>query len=104
MAEQALAGKTILIGKKPVMNYVLACLTTFQNGSPEVTLKARGRSITKAVDTALLTVERFSSGSTIKGITIGTEEVEDPESGEPKTVSSIEIELAGLPGDGLRFP
>ncbi len=97
MAQEALAGTTILVGRKPVMNYVLACLTTFQNGSPQVTLKARGRSITKAVDTALLTVERYSAGSTIKGIAISTEQLEDLDSGESRVVSSIEIELAGPP-------
>jgi archaea-specific DNA-binding protein len=97
LAADAPEGKTILVGKKPVMNYVLACLTTFQNGSPQVTLKARGRAIPKAVDAALLTVERFSSGSSIRGIAIGTEQVEDLDSGKSSDVSSIEIELISQP-------
>ena len=83
----------MLVGKKPVMNYVLACLTTFQNGGEAVVLKARGRAIARAVDAALLTTERFSPGSAIKEIRIGTVEVEDTESGELSSTSSIEIRL-----------
>jgi len=32
------------VGRKPVMNYVLAVITTFSSGTKEITLKARGRS------------------------------------------------------------
>jgi DNA-binding protein len=42
----------ILIGKKPPMNYVLATLTAFHEGAGEVVIKARGQSISKAVDVA----------------------------------------------------
>ena len=45
---------TIYVGKKRVMNYVLACMTILQNGSDTVTIKARGRSISAAVDVCLL--------------------------------------------------
>src|SRR5271154_4116167 len=54
----------IFVGKKPVMNYVLACLTMFQNGSADVTLKARGVAIAKAVDAAQITTQRFAPGVT----------------------------------------
>lgn len=42
---------TVLIGKKPVMNYVVACLTFFNSGAKKVAVKARGRAISRAVDT-----------------------------------------------------
>ena len=43
----------IYVGKKPPMSYVLAVVTQFQGSdSDEVAIKARGRSISTAVDTA----------------------------------------------------
>ena len=41
----------MLIGKKPVMNYVVASLTFFNSGAKKVVVKARGRAICRAVDT-----------------------------------------------------
>ena len=32
----------VLIGRKPVMNYVVACLTFFNSGEKNVCIKARG--------------------------------------------------------------
>ncbi|MFQ6010766.1 MAG: RNA-binding protein, partial [Nitrososphaerales archaeon] len=52
---------TIFIGKKPVMNYVLACLTTIQNGTDLLIIKARGNAISKAVDVAQITLNKFVS-------------------------------------------
>ncbi|MGA2666288.1 MAG: DNA-binding protein Alba [Nitrososphaerales archaeon] len=84
---------TIFVGKKPVMYYVLACLTMFQNGSTEVTLKARGRAISKAVDAAQVTTQRFATDVAVRGIEIDTEAVQDPATGATSDVSSIEIRL-----------
>ena len=81
---------TILIGKKPVMNYVLACLTMIQNGANEVVLKARGRAISKAVDIAEITRKKFAQDLVVKNIKIDTEQIKNPETGN---VSSIEIYL-----------
>jgi len=33
---------TVFVGNKPVMNYVLAVVTQFNNGAEEVAIKARG--------------------------------------------------------------
>ena len=44
----------VLMGQKPVMNYVIACLTFFNSGAKEVAVKARGRAISRAVDTVEL--------------------------------------------------
>jgi len=43
---------TVFVGNKPVMNYVLAVVTQFNNGAQEVAIKARGKAISRAVDTA----------------------------------------------------
>ncbi len=82
----------IYIGQKPVMNYVLAVVTQFNNGSDEVAIKARGRAISKAVDTAEVVRNKFLTDVKIKEIKIGTEELTRGE-GEMINVSSIEIFL-----------
>ncbi|MCP8304858.1 MAG: DNA-binding protein Alba [archaeon] len=83
----------IFIGKKPVMNYVLACLTLFQNGSDSVIIKARGRAISKAVDVAQITIRRFATGIGVKKINTDTEQVKSNKTGSVNNVSSIEIHL-----------
>ena len=84
---------TVLVGKKPVMNYVLACLTLLQNGASLVTLKARGRAISKAVDTAQILMKRFATDVKVKKIEIDTEQVKNSETGNLSNVSSILIEV-----------
>lgn len=82
----------IYIGQKPVMNYVLAVVTQFNNGSREVAIKARGRAISKAVDTAEVVRNKFLTDVQVKEIKIGTEELTRGE-GEVINVSSIEVFL-----------
>ena len=84
---------TIYVGKKRVMNYVLACMTILQNGSDTVTIKARGRSISAAVDVAQILTRRFTQDISVKIISIATEQVPNRESNEMINVSSIEIEM-----------
>lgn len=83
----------VLVGKKPVMNYVLACLTLFQNNVKEVSVKARGRAISKAVDVAQIVARRFLNDVKIKDIKIDTEQVKNEQTGTVSNVSSIEIVL-----------
>lgn len=83
----------VLIGKKPVMSYVLAVVTQFGAGTNEVVLKARGRAIGKAVDVAEVARKRFLKGVQVKDIKIGTEQVQTKEGGT-SSVSTIEIALS----------
>ncbi len=83
---------TIFIGSKETMNYVMALLTQFNSGSDEVVIKARGRAISKAVDVAEITKNRFLEGSKITDIRTETEEL-DNEEGGTTNVSSIEITM-----------
>ena len=85
---------TVLIGKKPVMNYVLAGLTLIQNGADKVSIKARGRAISKAVDVAQIITKRFATDVTVNGIDINTEQVKSIETGSLNNVSSMEIHLS----------
>ena len=84
----------VLVGNKPVMNYVLACITLFHGGAKEVKVKARGRSITLAIDVAEVVRRRFLPDVKIKKIGIGTDQLEAREqNGTTTNVSTIEITL-----------
>ncbi|MGB9937231.1 MAG: DNA-binding protein Alba [Methanobacterium sp.] len=82
----------VYIGNKPVMNYVLAVVTQMNNGSPEVTLKARGRAISRAVDVAEIVRNKFILDAELGSIDISTEEVTNNE-GTNSNISAIEILL-----------
>jgi DNA-binding protein len=86
-------GNVVLIGRKPVMNYVVACLTFFNSGEKQVTVKARGRAISRAVDTVELLRRAFVKDLELQGIGIGTEEVQRVEENRKTNVSTIEINL-----------
>ena len=86
----------VFIGNKPPMSYVMAVMTALSSGAiTEITLKARGRAITTAVDVAEITSNRFIKDLTVKSIGIGTEEM-PPREGDnrARSVSIIEIKLA----------
>ena len=83
----------IFVGNKPPMSYVLAVVTQFNNGSDEVIVKARGRAISRAVDTAEIARNRFMKNAEVKDIKIGTESMTNEE-GRTSNVSSIEIYLS----------
>jgi len=87
--------ETIFIGRKPAMSYVLAVITSLSaSNAKEITLKARGRAITTAVDVAEITRSRFLKDLKISKISIGTEEM-PPREGENRArmVSTMEITL-----------
>ncbi len=81
----------VFVGNKPVMNYVLAVVTQFNNGAEDVRIMARGQAISRAVDVAEVSRSRFLSDVTVKGISISTE-ILNTERGETN-VSAIEITI-----------
>jgi DNA-binding protein len=84
----------VYIGTKPPMDYVMAVMTAFNMGKgTEVTLKARGRAISTAVDVAEITRNRFLKDTKMHSISIGTEEITPREGGNPRNVSTMEISL-----------
>jgi len=80
------------------MNYVLACITFFHGGAKEVSIKARGRSISRAIDVAEVVRHKFLPGVKIKSIGIGTDQFLPQDSDDATqgatNVSTIEIKLA----------
>lgn len=83
----------VIVGMKPVMNYVVACLTLFNAGAPFIKVRARGRHISKAVDTVELLRRIFIRDAVVQGIDLGTD-ILLREDGEKANVSTIEIMLA----------
>ncbi len=89
------AGKAeniVYIGKKPPMNYVLAVVTQFNNGMSEVTIKARGNAISRAVDVKEIVMNRFLPNLKEKSIRTSSEELLN-EDGTKSKVSAIQITL-----------
>ena len=86
----------VFVGNKPVMNYVIACLTSFNAGGGKVCIKARGNAISKAVDTVEVLRRSFIRDLGLVDIKLGTEEVTNLE-GRRSNVSTIEITVAKAP-------
>ncbi len=83
----------VFIGKKPIFTYVNATLTLLSN-EPTVTIKARGKSITVAVDVSQVIVKRMSAmGYKISGIRIFSEKMESKD-GKQRNVSTIEVDVS----------
>lgn len=82
---------TIFVGKKENMVYVLALITQFGDGQKLVKVKARGRSISKAVDISQILINRYAKDVKVTAVQIGTEKVQDE--GKELNISSIEITL-----------
>lgn len=82
---------TILVGKKPIMAYATAVMMHFNTGAKKLTIKARGRAISTAVDVAEVVNNRFFQGGLSKSVSLGTEVVGEAQ--DARNVSTIEISL-----------
>lgn len=76
-----------------MMAYCMAVMSAMRDDNSEVTLMARGRAISTAVDVAEVVMNQYISDLTVRDITIGTEQLES-EDGRPRNVSNIAITLA----------
>lgn len=81
----------IFVGQKDFMSYVTGVVMQFNMGAKEVTIKARGHYISRAVDIAEVVRKRFMKGITLKDIKIDSEEFD--KEGRKVRISSIEITL-----------
>ncbi|RSN69741.1 DNA-binding protein Alba [Candidatus Korarchaeum cryptofilum] len=89
MAEEGI----VFVGKKPAINYVMATTLQINRGVKKIVLKARGRSISRAVDVAEITRLKYFPGKLkITDLRTGTEEIID-ENGSRRDISVIEIEM-----------
>ena len=86
------AKDTVFIGKKPIMAYVTSALIQLAN-NPQISIKARGLTIGRAVDVAQIIARRTdNSGYSIGQIKIGSEQLQSLD-GRARNVSTIEIEV-----------
>ena len=86
---------SIFIGAKPFMNYVTGVVMQFTTKNAEdVTIKARGKFISRAVDVAEVAARRFLDNRVgVVDIRINSEEFTNNE-GRQVRVSTIEIVLS----------
>ena len=86
---------TVFIGSKPFMKYVTGVVMQFTTkGAKEVTVRARGKFISRAVDVAEVCTKRFLKDQNleVKDIKIDSEEFENAEK-RKVNVSTIDIVL-----------
>ncbi|MDP2667974.1 MAG: DNA-binding protein, partial [Nitrosopumilaceae archaeon] len=95
VAEEEAVVKTrnvIFVGIKPIMTYVTATLTQLAS-SPTVTIKARGKRITQAVDVSQMIVKRMDSvGYKVTGVRISSDSLLSQD-GKTRNVSTIEVDV-----------
>ena len=87
------ASNEIFIGKKPLMTYVTATLVQLAN-EPSVVIKARGKSIPRAVDVAQIIVKRMETlGYKVANVKLGSEAVKSQD-GNTRNVSTMEVAVS----------
>ncbi len=88
----AKATNVIFVGKKPLMAYVTATLVQLAS-EDLVTVKARGMTITRAVDVAQIIEKRMGNmGYKISDVKLGSESLQSLD-GRTRNVSTIEIAI-----------
>ncbi|MCS6787962.1 MAG: RNA-binding protein [Aigarchaeota archaeon] len=75
MSSRAPRTEVIIVGRKPLLRYVLATITSLNRGSEEVVVRGRGRSVSKCVDVVMTLKRSFFRDLEIRGISVGTDEV-----------------------------
>ena len=83
----------VVVGLKPIMNYVVACMTLFNAGIEQVMVRARGRHISKTVDMINMLRSVFLKDLVVDSVEIGTDKHMSPE-GKELFVSTIEIRIS----------
>ena len=83
----------IFVGTKPIMTYVSATLTQLSTRKT-VTIKARGKRITEAVDVSQMIVKRMDSvGYVISDVRISSDSLTSQD-GKQRNVSTMEIDIS----------
>jgi len=83
----------VIMGNKPIMNYVVACLTLFNEGAETVKVRARGKHINKAADTVGLLRRVFLPNLRVVEAETGTDVLTRTD-GNQAHVSILEIVIA----------
>lgn len=86
----------VFVGNKPLMKYVTAVVMQFNSENlEEVTIKSRGKFISKAIDVEEIVRKKFlkEKNLALKNVDIGSEQFQSKD-GKPLTVSTISMTLA----------
>ena len=82
----------IFVGTKPIITYVTATVTQLAS-QPTVTIKARGKRITQAVDVSQMIVKRMDTvGYNVSDVRIASDSLTSQD-GKQRNVSTIEIDV-----------
>ena len=91
--KKAQCSNLVIVGtKKPILNYVTACITAFNSGEQKIKLRARGKAINNVVEVSNLLKHKFINNLKISDIKIDGEEVIAPD-GKNIRLPFIEITL-----------
>ena len=83
----------IYVGVKPIMTYVTATLTQLSS-EPTVTIKARGKRITQAVDVSQMIVKRMNTvGYIVSDVRIASDSLTSQD-GKLLNLSTVEIDVS----------
>jgi len=86
--------RTVIVGRsKPLLNYVTACITIFNEGHDRLILRARGEAINQAVEVMQLLKSRFLGNLYTSNISIDSETVTTKE-GKQLNLPVLEITLS----------
>ena len=79
--------ESIVVGRKPIIDYVLSAVVLFNQGADRVIVKGKGEEISKAVDVVNSILERIGDTVKVKDVKIGSSNVKG------RLTSFIEIVL-----------
>jgi DNA-binding protein len=82
----------VVVGRKPVMRYALAVLTSFNRGSTEVVVRGRGRAVAKCVDVVNVLRRSFYRDLKVEDVKLGTDQLQLGD--RTVNVSFIEIRIS----------
>jgi DNA-binding protein len=82
----------VVVGRKPVMRYALAVLTSFNRGSTEVVVRGRGRAVAKCVDVVNTLRRSFYRDLKVEDVRLGTDQLQLGD--RTVNVSFIEIRIS----------
>lgn len=76
---------SIIVGRKPTVDYVLSAVVLFNQGAERIVVKGRGEEISKTVDVVNSILERLGDVVRVKDVKIGSDKVKG------RLVSFIEV-------------
>ena len=90
MSKESKDYNTIFVGQKPTKVYAFSVLEQHNRNVSPIFLKARGRSMQKAIDVSQLVINKYIKDLKVTNVELGTEE-RDMEMRDTKEIRKINI-------------